>query len=72
MLITHFLPALLTSKIVNSYQEDQRPSGAGYDDGAEAPVANPGSGEYRGKRECCLRFQTPLIVGWNSIFWRKP
>ena len=35
---------LLTSMIVNSCQEDQRPSGAGYFGGAEAPVANPGSG----------------------------
>ena len=37
------LIVLLTSKIVNSYQEDQRPSGAGCSGGAEAPVANPGS-----------------------------
>ena len=36
---------LLTPKIVNSRQEDQRPSGAGCSGGAEAPVANPGSGE---------------------------
>ena len=35
---------LLTSKIVNPSQEDQRPSGAGYYGGAEAPVAYPGSG----------------------------
>ena len=27
---------LLTSKIVNSYQEDQRPSGAGFCGGAES------------------------------------
>ena len=44
---------LLTPKIVNSCQEDQRPSGAGYFGGAEAPVANPGSGilgEIRNER----------------------
>ena len=35
---------LLTPKIVNSCQEDQRPSGAGYFGGMEVPVANPGSG----------------------------
>ena len=34
----------LTSKTMNSCQEDQRPTGAGCSDGAEAPVANPGSG----------------------------
>ena len=39
------LVVLLTSKIANFCQEDQRPSGAGYYDGAEAPVANPGSGQ---------------------------
>ena len=35
---------LLTLNIVNICQEDQRPSGAGLLNGAEAPIANPGSG----------------------------
>ena len=41
--VNNALFVLLTPKIVNSCQEDQRPSGAGYFGGAEAPVANPGS-----------------------------
>ena len=36
---------LLTPKTVNSCQEDQRPTEAGFLNGAEAPIANPGSGE---------------------------
>ena len=37
---------LLTPNILNSCQEDQRPStGVGLLDGADAPIANPGSGE---------------------------
>ena len=36
---------LLTLNIVNICQEDQRPSGAGLLNGAEAPIANPGSGD---------------------------
>ena len=43
--IPESLPAALpTPKIVNSCQDDQRPSGAGYFSGAEAPTAPPGSG----------------------------
>ena len=35
---------LRNPKIVNSCQEDQRPTEAGFLNGAEAPIANPGSG----------------------------
>ena len=38
---------LPTSKIVNSCQENQRSTEAGFLNGAEAPIANPGSGVER-------------------------
>ena len=51
---------LLTSKTVNSCQEDQRPSGAGYFGGAEAPVANPGSGESDETKRIPMIYSTDL------------
>ena len=56
------IPVLLTPKTVNFCQEDQRPTGAGFFNGAEAPTANPGSGNAQ--KELTVESGEEARISW--------